>query len=322
MKARIFFLLLVLCCFFSCTNQEKTKKIMFIPKSMESSFWKIAVEGFNTATVEYNVFGDVRHPENEEDYLRQIEIVEEAIEEKYNAIVLSSIHYEYLVSVVEKALSKGIEVVIIDSDVNIPNIKMRVSTDNYNAGYKMGKQTVKDIQYEGTVGLLMFNEDTKNGYDRMQGYIDALSEYNSIEIIHTQNTISDVDEAEKNTLKIIEMYPDITALATYNEITTVGMGQAVKKSGRDDIYCIGFDNNVTLIDFLEKGIFDCLIVQNQFAMGYLGCEYAIRLIDGEKIEKNKIDTGVHVITKENMFTSERQTILFPFEQDFDERSEN
>ena len=313
MKNKIFLLLMILFMFCSCSvDDNQSKKIMFIPKSMDSNFWKIAVEGFHTAAVEFNINDEVRHPDNEENYIQQIEIIEEAIEEKFDAVVLSSIHYEFLVDVVEKALNNGLEVVVIDSDVNVPAIKIRISTNNYNAGYKMGQQTAKDIGFEGTVGLLTFNEDTKNGFDRMQGYVDALKVYSKIKIIHNQNTLSNVSDAEKNTLKIIEMYPDITALATYNEITTMGMGQAIEKSNREDIYCIGFDTNTTLIDYLEKGVFDSLIVQNQFAMGYLGAKYAINLLQNEKVPAN-VDTGVHVVTRESMFTSEIQTILFPFE---------
>ena len=315
MKNKIFFLFIILFLISSCSIDKNHKtKIMFIPKSMNSTFWEIVVEGFEAATVEYNVYSEVRYPKTEEDYVRQIEIIEEAINENFDAIILSAIHYEYLVNVVEKALNKGIEVVIIDSDVNEQNIKTRISTNNYNAGYKMGEQTAKDINFSGTVGLLMVDKTAKNDFDRMQGYINALSQYSNIKIVHNQNTLPDMIDAEENTLKIIEMHPDITALATYNEITTMGMGQAIEKSKRDDIYCIGFDNNTILVDYLEQGIFDSLIVQNQFAMGYLGCEYAIKLLHNKSVS-SRVDTGVHVITKETMFTSKTQTILFPFEED-------
>ena len=51
-------------------------------------------------------------------------------------------------------------------------------------------------------------------------------------------------------------------------------------------------------------------MQKPFNMGYLGIKYALDAIKGEKIPA-VIDTGAVVITKENMYTSENQKLLFP-----------
>ncbi|MHB8061162.1 MAG: substrate-binding domain-containing protein, partial [Ruminiclostridium sp.] len=64
---------------------------------------------------------------------------------------------------------------------------------------------------------------------------------------------------------------------------------------------------------LEKGNIDALIVQNPFAIGYLGIENAYNLIRKNKKPESVIYTDTTLITRENMFDEANQKILFPIE---------
>lgn len=46
-------------------------------------------------------------------------------------------------------------------------------------------------------------------------------------------------------------------------------------------------------------------------MGYLAVKTAIEAVEGEEVEQI-IDTGSVVITKENMYLSENEKLMFPF----------
>ncbi|MEG1805318.1 MAG: substrate-binding domain-containing protein [Clostridia bacterium] len=314
-------LALVICVIFTlfvfsgCVKLDNKKEIraMFIPKAKDTSFWKITIAGYNTALSEYNVKGLVSAPSNEEDYDTQIKLIEKAIEEKYDIIIVSSIHFEKPKEALERAIAQGIGVVIIDSDVNSNKIKVRISTDNYQAGFKMGEQMAKDLGYRGDVGILMFDENTKNGLDRMNGLIDALKQYSAMRVVDKVYTKSNEIDAKAGGLQLLKNNPQLDAVATFNEFTTVGLGMAVEEYGKP-IYAIGFDNNSTVVDYLERGIFDALIVQNQFSMGYLAVEYGVNLINGKIKKAVNLDTGINVITTENMYNPDIQNILFPFIQ--------
>ena len=65
---------------------------------------------------------------------------------------------------------------------------------------------------------------------------------------------------------------------------------------------------------LETGEVDALIVQNPYAMGYLGVENAYNLINGQFIKKKEIDTSLMIVTKENMYDDESQRLLFSFDK--------
>ena len=68
------------------------------------------------------------------------------------------------------------------------------------------------------------------------------------------------------------------------------------------------------MDGLQTGLVDALIVQNTYAMGYLGVESAYRLLTGQGGSMLRtVDTATRIITRENMFTIDGQKALFAFE---------
>jgi len=61
---------------------------------------------------------------------------------------------------------------------------------------------------------------------------------------------------------------------------------------------VGFDAEKALIDGLNAGRIDSLVVQNPFKMGYEGVKAIVMTIKGQPVPK-KIDTGVNLITRDN-----------------------
>jgi ribose transport system substrate-binding protein len=55
---------------------------------------------------------------------------------------------------------------------------------------------------------------------------------------------------------------------------------------------------------------DALVLQNPFAMGYLGVTTLVRHMRGERVE-TRIDTGVTVVTRDNMDQPDIKARLTP-----------
>ena len=298
-----------------CAMLEKheSPRIMFIPKSQISSFWKITIEGFETAIAEYGARGTICSTKHEEDYEGQAKIVRDAVETGYDAIVISANSYKKLAESVQYAINSGVEVVVVDSDVDVEAVKVRVSTDNYQAGYEMGQTMASLMKYKGNIGMLTFKSYTENLEKRIQGFKDAIEEHEDIKIVAEVETLSSEQDAMRGTRELVESNKEINGIVSFNEIITVAMGKEIEEMQAQNLVAMGFDNNMQVIDYLERGILDGTVVQNQFAMGYLGAQYAFELLNGEKIENEIIDTGVNIVTRENLFDPVIQTILFPFE---------
>jgi ribose transport system substrate-binding protein len=76
---------------------------------------------------------------------------------------------------------------------------------------------------------------------------------------------------------------------------------------------VAFDAAPSEIDALKRGTIQALVVQNPFKMGFEGVKTAVAAKKGGKV-KDRIDTGVTVVTKDNFDMPEIQKILFPLKK--------
>jgi len=90
------------------------------------------------------------------------------------------------------------------------------------------------------------------------------------------------------------------------------MAKALRDAGLagGKVKMIGFDAGTQSVADLKNGDVQGLVVQNPLLMGYLGVMTAVKHLRGEKVEK-RIDTGVVLVTPENMEQPEIHELLHP-----------
>ncbi len=295
----------------AATDENHVLDIAVITKSSDSSFWKEFIYGIDAAAQEFNINYYTDAPANEEDSEAQISMIEKAINDDVDVIVLSAISAEEAATYVNRAQNMGIKVIIADSGVDTDNINLEVGTDNYKAGMQMG-DAVREMDTDViNVGIVNFDVSTDNGQLREQGFRDAVSVDDRINIIDAINVSSNVTSAKQGTKDMLASHPEINVVVTMNEWTTLGVGYAIEDlecAGGVQVY--GFDSNRFCIDMLETGYIDGLIVQNPFAMGYLCVENAYNLYQGKSVNDKKIYTDTFLVTRDNLYDTETQKVIF------------
>jgi ribose transport system substrate-binding protein len=295
----------------------KTDKIevAVIVKSTTSSFWQQFMSGLQAGTAEYNVNYYCEAPDSEEDVQTQLELMQKAIDSKVDAIIISAVSAEDSVPLIEEAKKKGIYVVIVNSGVDTENYDVEIGTDNLEAGHQLADEVVNADEDTKYVGIINFDESAANAQQREQGFRDAVEREENIKIVASVNVPSNVSEAKEATLKMMEEHPEINTIITMNEWTTLGVGYAVEEiDGGKNIHVYGFDSNTLCLDMLEKGYLDGLLVQNPYAMGYLAMENAYSLSKHKKASEKVIYTNTEMVTRENMYDSDMQKLIFPVKE--------
>ena len=96
------------------------------------------------------------------------------------------------------------------------------------------------------------------------------------------------------------------------EPVTIGVLMALKDIGKagGTIQLVGFDSGTQSVDGLKSGDVQGLVVQNPLKMGYQGVMSIVDVIHRKKVPK-KIDTGVHVATRDNMNDPEIKELIYP-----------
>ena len=290
-------------------------KVAIVAKSTRTEFWRSVFAGAETAATEYNMELSIDGPETEEDYTTQNAMVRKAVEDGADALVFSAIDYEANAAAIDEAAAAGAKIVVIDSGVHSQAPATYIGTDNYAAG-KMAAQAALETSAEHlNVGLVNYDINSANGQERERAVRDAFRGNARVTIVDTINVLAVAEDAQAGTEELLRAHPEINTLIAFNEPTAVGAARAVSGLGLgESTWLVGFDSNVETVDKLQTGEVDALIVQNPFAMGYLGVESAYKLLSDQSRQLEPVvSTATVIVDRSNMFTIDSQKMLFSFE---------
>ena len=312
-------LVLALTCLSACgTEQEagQRHRVALVAKSTQTEFWLSVFAGAQAAAAEYNMELTTMGPETEEDYETQNRMIAEVVESGAEALVFSAIDFTRNAAAVDAAGQAGVKVVSIDSGVDSDQVGTYIGTDNYAAGRMATQAALEGVEGELVVGLVNYDESTANGQERERGVRDALAESGRARVAASVTTLVEAERARADTADLLRNNPEINVVIAFNEPTSVGAARAVAGLRlADEVFLVGFDSNVATIDGLQEGSVDALIVQNPYAMGYLGVESAYQLLSGQGAGlEPTVDTATQIVNRGNLFSLDSQKALFAFEQ--------
>ena len=301
-----------------CTGQgvqATPRNITLVAKSTETEFWKSVFAGARAAASEYNVNLNIVGPETEEDYETQNALIEDAVAQGAEALVFLAISYTENAPAIDAAAEAGVKIAVIDSDVDSQAVGVRIGTDNVEAGRMTAQAALAAREDRLVLGLINYDLGSRNGQEREQGLREELARSDRVGEIYTLNVLAEVGDAREKTMELLRAHPEINVVVGFNEPTAVGAAQAVDRLGLGGtVDVVGFDSNVETVDLMQTGVVSALIVQNPYAMGYLGVEAACDLLGGETFDPEALlDTATQIVTRENMFSLEGQKALFPFD---------
>ncbi|MGJ3241581.1 MAG: substrate-binding domain-containing protein [Opitutales bacterium] len=295
-----------------------TLRIAVIPKGTTHSFWKAIHAGAAKAEAELTAAGRPaeiiwKGPILENDRSSQITVLESFIAQQVDGIVLAPLDRKALVPGVDAAAQIGIPLVIIDSGIDTDSYVSFAATDNFRGGQLAGERLAELLKGEGSVIMLRYSVGSASTEARESGFLDAIEAYPGIEVISSGQYAGPTrDTALTAAQNLLNRYQgQFDGVFASNESAATGMLLALRSAGlAGDVAFVGFDAGDQLIDGLETGHVQGLVVQDPFQMGYLGVKLVVDAIDGERVER-RIDTGAVLVTPENRAGPDIQAKLFP-----------
>lgn len=306
----IFCLSLMLACKPAAQQVNKKPVIAVIPKGVSNFFWQAVKAGAEAAGQETGVSIYWKGPSNETDVTSQVNVVEDAITSRVSAILIAPSHRDALVPVVERAQGAGIPVTIFDSGIGTENYVSYVSTDNVQGGVMAAERMAAQLGGKGKVAVLGLKAGSVSTDERERGFQDTIKQkFPEIQLSAFQYGEADRAKSLDRATDILNAQADLVGFFSSNEPATVGIAQAVKQQGKiGKILIVGFDSSPNLLDDLRAGALDALIIQNPYRMGYDGVKTLVEKLQG-KTPVRRIDTGVKLVTRENLETPEIQELL-------------
>jgi ribose transport system substrate-binding protein len=254
--------------------------------------------------------------QSESDINGQISILENAVSEKPAAVVIAPTQFAALGKPVDEA-AKKVKVIGIDSAADSKAFTSFLTTDNVQGGRVAADALAEAIKAkfgkaEGDVAIITSLPGVGSLDQRAKGFKEELAaKYPGLKIVADKVADGQATTGLNIMTDLITANPNLRGVFASNLIMGQGAGQAVAENkAQDKIMLIAFDSDDKLVKLLSEGVIKGLVVQDPFRMGYDGIKTALAASKGETVPAN-VDTGVNLITKENMNSPRSQQLLSP-----------
>lgn len=287
------------------TEQTAAKpRIALVMKSLANEFFKTMADGAKKHQEEHASEYDliVNGIKDELDVNKQVEIVEQMIAQKVDAIVIAPADSKALVSVCKKASDAGIIVVNIDNRFDSGALKDAglnlpfVGPDNRKGAKLVGEVLGKTLKPGDKVAIIEGAPNSFNGEQRKLGFEDAMKAA-GMKIITSQTAYWETDKANELASNIITAHPDIKGLLCANDSMALGALKAVEEAGKSGkIAVVGFDNISAAHDLVQEGKLLATADQHADQLAVYGIEYALEMLAKKGTPADK-ETPVDLVTK-------------------------
>ena len=204
-----------------------------------------------------------------------------------------------------------IPVIFIGSGSEENNKTEYISPNDYQIGYDLGKQFVKNESDIVTVAIISENTERDTVTLREKGFRDAIATEGKVGRVLTWSR----NDNEKTVNRRIFVQRALVseacdAIVTFDNSATDGLLDAlVNLNQHSKVYSVSTSNKA-VYNLYDKEI-RALAYPDEYSMGYLAAVYALdKKNAGKKYTGEEID--YKIVRKENMYDEDNQTLLFPF----------
>ncbi|MCX6546136.1 MAG: substrate-binding domain-containing protein [Acidobacteria bacterium] len=279
--------------------------IAVVPKGTTHEFWKSVHAGAIKAGRELGVTILWQGPLKEDDREDQIRVVDTLVSRGIQGLLLAPLDDKALRQPVANAVRAGVPVVTFDSKLESDDPASLVATSNLDAGKLAGMHMGKILGGQGNVIVMRLHEGAASTTAREQGFLDAVATFPGIKVVSSNQYAGALAEGAYRTGENLlastrAAEGAVQGIFCPNESTTFGMLRALQNAGlAGKIKYVGFDSSDKLVQGVRDGQIDALLLQDPFAMGYVGVKTLVAHMRGEKVAKF-IDTGATIVTRDNM----------------------
>lgn len=218
---------------------------------------------------------------------KQISDVEDLITKGVQAILISPIESKPLANVCKKAYDQGIHVIVLDRELEGEDWTCFIGANNRDIGaaagdflmdYMKENNYTKLVEIQGTPGSSPCRDRSEPMMEKIQG--------TDVELVAQQTANWTENEAVEVTENLLQAYPNGEIEVVYAQCDVMALGalKAMKSAGRDEIKIVSVDGQKEALEAIKAGS-----IVGTFTYPFPGAEgvkVAMRLIDGETVDKN------------------------------------
>jgi len=247
-------------------------------------------KGARRAEKELGVTLIVKTAAQETSIEQQIQLVNDLVAAKVDAIVIAPGDSQSLIPTLKKAAGAGIKIVNIDNRLDPAALAQAglgdvpfVSVDNDAGAYKAGKFLASMATTPTQAAILEGIRSADNARQRMEGAKRALTENKQVKLVASETANWKIDEAYAVTKAMFAKHPNIGLLFAANDMMAIGAIKYLQESGKTKVSVVGYDALAEAMTEIKGGRMAATVDQQAAEQGYQGVALALQLINGGKV---------------------------------------
>ncbi len=261
--------------------------LAFVPASPDP-FYQVIQQGAEQAAADLGVQLVVRIPK-QPDPPAQIKLIDALSDEPISALITAPIDPEQLIPSLEKAYTRGVPIITVDTSVgdgnyasgNVTFPLMHIGSPNQEGGHLACDQLAQAVGRQGKIYIQSLTPATSTSNARLKGCQDALAAYPDIRIVGVDYNGFDMGKAVLQLSNVLNREPDLAGIFTTTPFAIDEIGDSIIKAGKQDsLKLVTFDAYGSVIDKLRQGLVTFTVAQRPYDMGYLAVSYAVAKLSG------------------------------------------
>jgi ribose transport system substrate-binding protein len=289
-------------------SRDRNRKIGFVVTTLSNPYFVTMTEA-----AKGEIKGDsgfelvIQAPEQAVNVARQVDIVENLISQRVNALAIVPADSKGIIPAIAKANAANIPVLILDNKIDKAAAAQAgvhtvtfIGSDNVAGGRLAGEYMIKKLPQGGDVAILEGVSGVDAAIDRKAGFLAALSSDPRLKVVASQPADWDREKGLNIFQNILQAHPNIKGVFACNDEMALGAIQAIRAAGKEgQIVVIGFDAIKDALDAIRKGEMDATVQQLPGEVGRLGVKYAVEVVNHQAVPP-VIPTEVKLITADKV----------------------
>ncbi|MBE5935605.1 MAG: D-ribose ABC transporter substrate-binding protein [Lachnospiraceae bacterium] len=281
--------------FVGCDKSDKKACDIGLSVSTQNNpFFVTLVEGAEKAAKDAGV--EITVVDAGDDATKQVSDIEDLVSKGVKVLIVNPVDSDAVSGAVQSAIDEGVKVIAVDRVVNDVDVDCTIASDNVLGAELATQYLVEELGKKAKVAELVGTSGASAAIDRSEGFHNIADK--KLKVVASQTADFDRTKGMEVMENILQKNGKIKGVFAANDEMALGAVEAID-GAKKKIMVVGFDATDDAIEAIKKGKMAATIAQQPDLIGATGVENAIKLINGEKIDK-KIPVEVKLVTKKSL----------------------
>lgn len=279
--------------------EERLRVTAVIPHN-DDGYWIYVVQALEESVKVYPVDMKIVIPQLNYNIEQMTDLIKQATASNVDAIIVQGNNDVEYNAALKTARDKEIQIILIDTDSRSDYMHLYVGTDNYAAGKMMAQKVAEVADGKAKIAVLSGEEGYANLEERYQGFQDVLKDYPDMEIVRLEYSQFDSVRTMDKFYQIKRENPEVDTLVCLEGTGANTISSLVAKEDKRYRYIFGFDYNEEVVQGIQDGCIDGILLQRQKEMAKVCTEEICRYKQEGAYSSEIIYTDVTWVTADNL----------------------